>query len=208
MAEVDYKKPALVGGLIVGLLSVTPLVGYCCCLWAVAGGIVAAKMLVSRSPQPLRSSEGARVGLFAGIIGGAIYFLVIVPVAYWQMDRSLESLSSLPPFMSEEGRAIIERMQQNPRIIYFWLIPITLMAAIFLMGFTVLGGVLGVALFEKRSSQPPPAPYPGPYPPGYPPNYPEAAPPTTPPTTPPTAPSGDPPPSGGRAGGQGGEEGG
>jgi hypothetical protein len=202
MAEVDYRKPALIGGLIVGFLSLIPFIqafNICVCLWAWVGGAVAAKLLIANSPQPLTSSDGAKIGLFAGLIGAAIFFLIGTPIAVWQMDRTMEDLSALLT-PSEESREILERIEQNPGIKFILLIFTSAIGGLLLLGFTVLGGVLGVALFEKRSNQPQPAPYSGQYSPGYPPNYPPPA----PPTAPPTYPSGNPPPSGGQAGEEGG----
>ena len=31
-------KPALLGGLVVGILSSIPFINYCCCIWAIGGG--------------------------------------------------------------------------------------------------------------------------------------------------------------------------
>ncbi|MGH9769502.1 MAG: hypothetical protein ACREAB_18920 [Blastocatellia bacterium] len=49
--------------------------------------------------------------------------------------------------------------------------------AILFVGFSTLGGLLGVALFEKRRDQLPPPQYPPSYPPNYPPNPPPNYPP-------------------------------
>ena len=65
MNQQDQSKPYLVGGLIMGVLSVIPLVNAgntCCCLWAWVGGAVAAKLLVDGSAQPVTINDGAKVG--------------------------------------------------------------------------------------------------------------------------------------------------
>lgn len=74
MVEKPNKiQPALVGGLIVGLLWSIPflnLINFCCCLGVMIGGAVATLMLVKRSPVlPVRSGDGAAVGALAGVIG-------------------------------------------------------------------------------------------------------------------------------------------
>ena len=53
MPEPDRNQPALIGGLIAGLLSVLPVVqaaNMCCCLWAWVGGATTAKLYIDRSP--------------------------------------------------------------------------------------------------------------------------------------------------------------
>jgi hypothetical protein len=40
----DKLKPAIIGGVVLGLLSVIPFVNFanaCCCLWAIVGGLLA-----------------------------------------------------------------------------------------------------------------------------------------------------------------------
>ena len=78
MGGADRKQPALIGGVIVGVLSIIPFLDnvFCCCLWALLGGIVAAKVLVDRSPRPVLPADGAMVGLLAGAVGGAIHLLI------------------------------------------------------------------------------------------------------------------------------------
>jgi hypothetical protein len=66
------------------------------------------------------------------------------------------------------------------------------------VGFSTLGGLLGVAMFEKRRNQPPPPQYPPQYPPPYPPNYPQQSTPGA------DYPPQNPPQSGGSGGDQGG----
>src|SRR6185503_6055931 len=103
MAEVDRKQPALIGGLIVGVLSVLPLIdagNFCCCLWALVGGVVAAKLLIDRSPQPVKSGDGAMVGLLAGAIGGAIHIIIGVPLNALTQPLRLRLLESVSNSMS------------------------------------------------------------------------------------------------------------
>ncbi len=49
-------KPALMGGLVMGVLSALPGVSLgncCCCAWLVTGGLVAAYLLQSNTPEPI-----------------------------------------------------------------------------------------------------------------------------------------------------------
>src|SRR5262249_44672417 len=169
--------PALIGGITLGLLSAIPglnLGNACCCLWVLLGGAIAAKMLINRSPvYPVQSGDGAVVGLLAGAVGSVVNLLIGIPLQllFGQaiMLSFLEWMRNLtgqdPNATAQIDQAI--RMYQNRpfaealvQSLIYWLI-----GAVITMGFGALGGLLGVAFFEKRKGGPPQA-YP---PPGYPP---------------------------------------
>ncbi len=171
MAQVDNKKPAFIGGAIVGLLSVMPILqiaNLCFCLWALVGGAVAAKILIDSSPTPLTSRDGAKIGLLAGLVGGAIYFLIGMPLTIWSMGNILESAANLP-IADQNAIEFYHKIQQSPALKIIFAFLFVFLASVFLVGFTVIGGLLGVKLFEKRSDQFPPQQYPPQYPPNYPP---------------------------------------
>ena len=76
-------QPALIGGLVMGVLSSLPLINLgnlCFCLWVVARGAVAAYLLQQNQTQPITPGEGALVGLFAGIIGAGVGFVISIPI--------------------------------------------------------------------------------------------------------------------------------
>jgi|KBSSwiStaDraftv2_1062776.scaffolds.fasta_scaffold1220025_2 uncharacterized membrane protein len=161
MNETDWKKPALIGGLIVGLPALIPFVSYanfCLCLWSWVGGIVAAKMLADRSVSKLSFGDGAKIGLLAGLVGGVIYFVVAAPLMAWQMDKMVEKLSATPNFPAEWAETFL-RVQQSLGMRVGLALLSSLLASLLMAGFTVLGGMLGVAIFEKRTG--------GTVPPGY-----------------------------------------
>ncbi|ODS35601.1 MAG: hypothetical protein A7316_03525 [Candidatus Altiarchaeales archaeon WOR_SM1_86-2] len=81
---VDMSKmmmPAIVGGLVAGILSGIPLVNLCCCLWFVGGGAIAAWMLIGKIGK-IELMDGAIVGgisgVIAGVIGGVIVLIIDV----------------------------------------------------------------------------------------------------------------------------------
>lgn len=169
MNDSEWKWPALIGGLIVALPSFIPYVGYgdfVLCLWSWVGGIVAAKMLTTRSSRIQSLGDGARIGLLAGLIGGVIYLIVAAPIIAWQMPRVIEQISATPNFPSEWTETFL-LVQENFAIRVGVALLAGLLAGAFRAGFTVLGGMLGVAIFEKRKQNVPPT-----YPPQYPPQDP------------------------------------
>lgn len=157
MAEADFKKPALIGGAIVGLLSVMPILqtlNVCLCLWAWVGGAVAAKILVDGSPRAITSREGAKLGLLAGLFGALIFFLIETPLMIWQMPKMLESAANI--VRDPQAIEVYHKIGESRLLSVLFGVFITGLSAILTCGFTVLGGMVGVKLFEKRQNQTPP----------------------------------------------------
>lgn len=163
MAEKPGKlQPALIGGLILGLLSSIPIIdiaNLCCCLWVLVGGALAARMLVRRSPLiPVSYGDGALVGALAGVVGSAIILVIGVPLNLLLTSprENIETLRQLPlPVDNPSVRQVIDLMQNQPVLfaLLSWMIQ-----AVITVAFATLGGMIGVALFEKRRGQPNPPP--------------------------------------------------
>ena len=176
MNDLDWRRPAVIGGLIIGILSAIPGISaanICCCAWALIGGAVAAKMVINSSQRPVKSSEGLQIGLIAGLIWALVFILISVPilVSGVMTETSLNILETLServnnPALQEAMRQAKEQAAtQTPIQRLVTSLPFLIFQAVILGGFSVLGGLLGVALFEKRKDLPPP-------PPQYPPQYP------------------------------------
>lgn len=152
----DKLKPALLGGLVVGLLSALPILNYCCCIWAIGGGALACFLYIKSSPVPVRPGDGAMVGAFAGLVGAIIYLIIGLPIAFFYGAEAME-------------QAIGRSGVQLPFTGSVFLIIGGLVGALFLLVLAVLGGVIAVPLLEKRKNGalPPPPPDtgagPGPY---------------------------------------------
>jgi len=181
-------QPVLLGGLVLGLGSVIPGLSYgniCCCGWAIVGGGFAAYLLIKRSPVlPIASGDGAAAGALAGVVGSFINLIVGVPLtllqwktAVSQMQQRADSVSD--PASREVVRQMTDIMQSRPALIALGL---WLLFTIVGVGMAALGGVIGVAIFEKRKGQSPTQP---PYAPaGFPPGYAAPDPPPGGPTLP------------------------
>ncbi len=143
---INKLKPALVGGLIAGILCVIPFVSTCCCIWAALGGFLASFMYIKSSPAPVTTGEGAIVGLMTGAIGSVIYLFIQIPLAL------LFGLASMEEAFRRSG---VELPLGG--------IALVLLSAFFvvvlILVFSTLGGLVGVPIFEKRKgAQPPPPP--------------------------------------------------
>lgn len=143
-------RPALIGGVVIGVLSALPVISIgnlCCCLWVVTGGVVAAYLLQQDRPTPITLADGALVGLFAGIAGAVVSLLLSIPIAMMmapvqrQMFEQLINRGTIPPewqdlFTSAGGGSI------GVVIGFFFM----LIAGVI---FATLGGLLGAAIFRK-----------------------------------------------------------
>jgi hypothetical protein len=151
-------QPALWGGLFIGVLSALPIVNAgncCCCLWVVAGGVLALYLRQQNTPYEVPASEGALVGLLAGVIGGLIGSVLSIPVEMMMgpLQRQLvERILSANPDLPAEMRDMVDNMALGPVAIAFRFVWMTVIGAIFGM----LGGLLGVAIFKKNVPPPPP----------------------------------------------------
>lgn len=138
-------KPALLGGLIVGLLSAIPILNYCCCVWAIGGGGLASYLYIKSSPTRISTGDGAMLGGLAGIIGAVLYLIVGVPISYFvgaaQMEEAMARMNVQMPFTG-----------------FLLFLVVGLLIGLFLLVLSVIGGLIAVPIFEKRTDAPPPPP--------------------------------------------------
>lgn len=177
MVEKPSKlQPALLGGLVLGLGSVIPGLSYgnlCCCGWAIAGGLLAAYLLIKRSPVlPIQKGDGASAGAAAGIAGSAINLVIGIPLTLLQWNSVIAQMEQRSDLMNDAAsremfRQIVGTMQSHPVVIA---VAIWLVFAIVGIGMAALGGTLSVAMFEKRKGQNAPQEPPPSYG-GFPPTY-------------------------------------
>ena len=153
-------KPAVIGGVVLGLLSAIPLVNTCCCLWGILGGMLASKLYVKNSATPASAGDGAIVGAIAGVVGGGILLVIGIPLSIISGPAMrgllLSLMERLDPRQAEMFRIQMEAAGQSiaSEIGY------GLLFALLVFVFAVIGGLIGIPLFEKRKGGPPPPPPP------------------------------------------------
>ncbi len=153
-------KPALIGGVLLGLLSAIPvvnLVNICCCLWALIGGLLASYLYIKNSPVPARAGDGAILGALAGLVGAVIVVIIGIPISIIAGGITRELLirliENLNPGQAEAIRTQMEAGSTIPGAILNGII-----LAVLLVIFSTIGGLLGVPIFEKRKGPIPPPP--------------------------------------------------
>lgn len=154
-------KPALIGGVVLGILSIIPFVNavnICCCLWAILGGMLATYLYVKNSPTPANAGDGAILGALAGLVGSVIYVVLGIPVALATgptlRNLMVSVIENIDPGQAEMMRRQFEASGDAiaPLIIQ------ALIIAVVLFIFSIIGGLLGIPIFEKRKGGPPPPP--------------------------------------------------
>ena len=160
-------KPAVIAGVVLGVLSAIPFVNIlnlCCCLWAIVGGVLASYLYIKDSPTPVNAGDVAVVGANAGAVGAVVYVILGIPLAIVggaaMREMMIKLITNLDPNQADLFRRQMEAQGEGIARIVFQ----TLFGAVLLVVFAVLGGLLGVPIFEKRKGgplPPPPPPAPG-----------------------------------------------
>jgi ABC-type phosphate transport system permease subunit len=157
-------QPALLGGLLIGVLSALPVINFanCCCAWILFGGALAAYLMQQNHPEPIMIGDGAIVGLLAGLVGAFVWLIVSVPISLamapfqaTMMQDVLSNSRDLPP----EMRALLERFSGAPTIglgLVFGFFVMLVVSSLFGM----VGGLFGALMFKKNPPPviPPPIP--------------------------------------------------
>jgi hypothetical protein len=148
-----FAQPAIVGGLVVGVLSALPIVSagnVCCCLWVVCGGVAAAYLLQQNQAAPITAGDGALVGLLAGAIGAVVSLLLSIPITILlaPIERAFfeqwSASGNMPPAL---------RGYMNGAVGASVGLVLKFMFMLFVgPGFSTIGGLIGAATFRKPLS--------------------------------------------------------
>jgi len=168
-------QPALLAGIVIGVLSALPIVSAgncCCCMWVVGGGALGAWLLQQNTPRGITVAEGMLVGLIAGVIGAVVGLPIAVAsqAVLGQivdqrelLDRLIESAGPLPPEIDDalsRARDTSMSAAQGPaRIVLSFVVSLGVNLV-----FATLGGLLGAVLFRRDAGPSSLAPEPAPPP--------------------------------------------
>ena len=157
-AELDFIQPALSGGMFLGFMSSIPFIGAGCCIWVPLGGAVAAVLLTRQRPSGTTYGDGAFVGVVSGLFGAVVGTIV-------QM-----SFRAIMSRMFESQQQQLEQIWQQigaPGPLPDWLVrlasgeisTVTVVLTFFsnlimYSLFAMIGGILAVAILNKRKGQP------------------------------------------------------
>lgn len=163
MKEEGMLKPALIGGVLLGILSSLPVANCLCCFWIVGGGAMAAYLYVKACPVSVTLGRGVALGLLTGCIGAVVMALFSFPLQMLLnpgvsvLEQVRQSMGQVPN-MPAETRKMMEGMFARSGLLYT--LGFLFMLVIYCL-FGMVGGAIGVAIFEKRKpgDTAPPPPY-------------------------------------------------
>ncbi len=181
MNEESMPKPALIGGVLLGILSALPVISLfncVCCAWVIGGGILASYFYVKDSQVPVTLGRGVLLGWLTGVIGAIVTALFWIPIflmgggrIFSQLREAFEQIPNMPPETLERLKPFWERGAFTPFFLAVGFVSMRVTYSVVAM----LGGAIGVAIFEKRKPDagspsfptyvPPQAPPPPPPPP-------------------------------------------
>ncbi|HYK88633.1 MAG TPA: hypothetical protein VE398_07675 [Acidobacteriota bacterium] len=160
MNQEGMFKPALIGGVLLGMLSAIPVISLfncVCCAWVIGGGMLAAHLYVRGAATVVTLGSGILLGLLTGAIGAVVDTLFTIPIHLAlrpfgmgfaeQMRQAIDQLPNVPP----ETRDALRSFFAGGRGIGFLFIILTGFFKLVVYGVMgMIGGAIGVALFEKR----------------------------------------------------------
>jgi hypothetical protein len=160
-------KPALMGGLVMGVLSALPGVSLgncCCCAWLVTGGVIAAYVLQSNTPGPVTMGDGALVGLLAGLFGAVVNTIISVPMNILTgpfQQQLIQRFTDAQPDLPDNVRQMVDNMGVGALSVVGTVMTFFMMLVLGAV-FSSLGGLLGAFFFKKKVAPEPPPPPPFP----------------------------------------------
>jgi hypothetical protein len=187
MKQEPMLKPALISGVLLGIASAFPVISAIncfCCAWVIGAGILAANLYIKTSPHMVTLGSGAILGMLTGVIGAIVETLFAIPLYLLtrgsgsglmeQIQQTMNRIPNIPPETRQLVESVFSR-SSGAGMLFIFLGGFVYIIIFGLVG--LLGGALGVALFEKRKpGQPfnppvhlepptPPSELPGPPPP-------------------------------------------
>lgn len=146
-----------------GVLSSLPVVNLgnaCCCLWVVAGGVIAAYLMQQDQPTPLTPADGALVGLLAGVVGAVVALVVSIPIdliaAPLQrgiLERLRQSAAEMPQEFRDMIDSMINSREGGGMLRFFVLRVASFFLSLFVGGaVSAVGGLLGAVIFGRSGN--------------------------------------------------------
>jgi hypothetical protein len=162
LQPLDFIQPALAGGMFLGFLSTMPFINaanLCCCMWVLGGGGIAAMLLAKQRPAGITYGDGAFVGVLSGLFGAIFGTIVHIPVQMifarmfsqsqqQQFEEMFRQLGVEGPMKDWALRVMSGEI--SAATILFTFFSNLLMWSLFAM----IGGILTVAILNKRGMQP------------------------------------------------------
>jgi len=135
-----------------------------CCAWVIGGGILASYLYVKSSPIAVTLGRGVAIGLLAGAIGAVVDTMFSIPlelllskIGLGPADLIRQLTEQFPQLPQEFKKTLIAMAQSGRGIGAAWIVMSAVSKLVVYSVLAMLGGTIGVAIFEKRdrSGRPP-----------------------------------------------------
>lgn len=153
-------RAALIGGGVAGVLTAVPLVNCLCCLWIIAGAMLAAHLLAKDSPGPLTPGDGAVVGILTGIVAAIVDAVASIPFETMNREYVQKFMDQLSQFADEMPAGWESWLDQRAGDLSpAWFLLGLLASAVIYAVLGAVGGTIGASLFGKKQLPPPGLPH-------------------------------------------------
>jgi len=157
-----FGRPAVIGGVLLGLLSTLPIVqagNLFFGAWILAGGAVTARLLMKQRPNGvINYGDGAFGGVLSGLVGAIVAALSLIPSKllfpsdFDQVHLKFEEqFRNIPetdgPLKELLLRALSPEISLTTELVYFFLFGITFSLI------AMFGGMLMVWISKRQSRQ-------------------------------------------------------
>ena len=149
----DKLKSGLIGGVIIGLLSIIPGINFIncfCCAGVVIGGIVSVNLYRKNlNEHEVTYADGAILGLMSGSAGALINTILgslIGGSIQSQINRVFEMYPEIPPELED----ILLQAQEASTNISFIIVGLFFSIIIYSI-FGIIGGFIAVSLAKKKA---------------------------------------------------------
>ena len=172
MTDAYLTRSMLISGVTFGVLTALPPINalnYCtCCSLFAAAGFLAAFLLRRDSQEPVPLGKGAQAGLGAGFLGGLVNSLFSIPIAllvHSLIPANQELLQTILDNLGQDSSGLARILREitaegEDAVALFsstWVfitIARTAVTVVLFSAFATLGGMLAIAILEKRRPAP------------------------------------------------------
>ena len=140
-----YLKPVLISGLLIVFLSV--LFSPAIFLWALIAGFLAVRLAQKKSKDLLPLMDAVLLGLFSGLVGGALLNLIIV-FTFSSFDSQRLLVSMIEKNWPSDMVKVPNIQELIPSLLLFVSLLVFLISSLL----SALGGLLGVVI-KNRANQ-------------------------------------------------------
>ena len=154
--KLDFMRPAITGGIFLGVLSTVPFINFGCCLWLLAGGAMSTFLVNRQRPGQLKLGDGAFAGVSSGLVGtivstiinipiqSAIYTAANIPEIRRQFEEWAKAYDMPADFIKQMEPMLTPGFSATRLIV--WAICFSIVSGLFAM----IGGILTVAILNRQ----------------------------------------------------------